>query len=323
MERGEGALSGTSRNVLITGGAGFIGTHLATHLANQGFHPIVFDNFSEFGLSKGTSGASSLKGVSFVRDDILDQSAVERAIQGSGYVLHLAAISDVAFGFKDPQTTFRVNCEGTMNVLEAARKADLDRLVMASSFTVYKGPPEKTPIPEDHPIAPPTPYGATKAFQDLMARAYHVSYGLPIVIFRMAPVFGPGQPPKSIVGFIRLALAGEAIEVEGGQQSRDWNYIDNCVHAFMQSVEGKGRDGEAYNIGGGEEVTVAGIVRKVIALTGSKSRIVTKPYRPGEGPNSRFCLDIAKARRELGYEVAVSFEEGLRRTIDWVRATPP
>jgi len=305
--------------VLVIGGAGFVGTHLTAELARGGFEVTVFDKLEGVKMHEDNRGDSKSLSISFLKGDILDRNAIDQALRDSEYVIHLAAVPDVGLSSKDPVATFRVNCEGTMNVLEAARRTDPQRLVVASSFRIYKDPPVKVPLPEDHPISPPTPYGVSKAFQDLMAKSYHVSYGLPIIILRMSPVFGPGQRHGAMFHFIERALKGEPLEISGGRQSRDWNYVSNCVHAYLLALS-KGLVGEAYNIGSGKEISVEDLATKVIAAVGSASPIVRTPYKPGEGPKSRFCLDIRKAREEFGYEPNVDFEEGLKSTVDWARS---
>jgi UDP-glucose 4-epimerase len=292
---------------LVTGGAGFLGKRIVNELVKLNCDVAVLD-LPEALASAGLSQSSRL---SMTGSSLLDSTALRAAVKDKDYIVHLAAISDVGRAFRDPAEAFSVNCLGTQNLLEAVRTSGSDPFFMlSSSFVIYKSPPDYSPIDEAHPIAPSNPYGYSKACQDQMVDVYGKIYGLREARLRLSPFFGPGQRETNILLFLMKAMRNEDILIEGGRQSRDWNYVDNVVSAFVE-VARRNRSG-ALNIGGGKEISVNGVVSAVLRLTRSRSRVIRNPYRPGESSRTRVLLDTTRAKRQIGYSPRVSFEEGLR-----------
>lgn len=295
-------LSGTS--VLVTGGAGFIGGHIASTLADRA-DVTVLDDFS---TGDETTVPSSCD---VVEADVRDADAVEAAVEGCDVVFHEAAIVDVSQSVETPIPCHDVNVDGTLNVLEAARVHDA-RVVVASSAAIY-GAPTSTPIDEAEPADPNSPYGIDKLAVDYYTRRYHDLYGLDTVALRYFNAYGPGQSAGDYSGVIDVffdqARAGEKLTVHGdGMQTRDFVHVDDIVRANLLAAT-TDEVGEAYNVGTGTSVTIRELAEKVKSTVGSDSPIVHTDTREGDIRQS--CADIGRARRKLGYEPTVSLGDGL------------
>ena len=297
--------------VLVTGGAGFIGSHIAEWLAPD--HAVtVYDTASERPLD--------LPGVTHVTGDVRDVSTLRSHVVDADVVFHEAAIADVTRSVEEPTLTHETNLRGTLSVLDCARESGT-RVVVASSAAVY-GHPERVPIDEEHPKRPTTPYGLEKLAADEYARLYADLYGLETVALRYFNVYGPRQGGGDYSGvittFIRQALAGEDLTVHGdGTQTRDFVFVDDVVRANLLAAT-TDEVGESYNIGTGESVTIRELAELVRRLTDADVDIVHT--EPRSGDIDRSVADCAKARQSLDFEPTVSLEEGLERTIDWFRA---
>ena len=302
---------------VVTGGAGFIGSHLVEQLSDQGHEVCVLDDFS-------TGKAANLEGiageVTVVEGSISDREAVDRAMKGADFCLHHAAIASVPRSVADPIETNRVNVEGTLNVFLAARDAGVKRVVTASSSAVY-GEADAAPLTEDLPLRPLSPYGVSKAVNELYAAAFTALYGVEIVVLRYFNVFGPRQDPNSeyaavVPKFIARLLDGAAPIIYGtGRQSRDFVHVDNVVAANMRACTAPDAASGVYNIGCGTECSVSELARMIGEACGVAREPEHAPMRAGEIERSWASID--KARQALGYDPAVSLEEGLRRTAAW------
>ena len=304
---------------LVTGGAGFIGSHLVDELVRRGRRVRVFDNFST-GRPENLAGCDER--VEVVDGDILDLSAVRGAMRDVERVFHQAALGSVPRSIDDPATTNAVNVEGTLNVLRAARDAGVGRLVYASSSSVYGdgGAPVQR---EELPTSPISPYAVSKLAGEQYCRVFTKVYGLQTVSLRYFNVFGPRQDPSSqyaavVARFVRRAVDGESLEVHGdGLQSRDFTYVNNVVLANCLAAESESGVGEAFNIACGGRHAVLDIARTVadyLRPRGIEVRWHHVPSRAGDVRDSLASIDKAKAK--LGYGVAVPFAEGLRHTVD-------
>jgi UDP-glucose 4-epimerase len=297
--------------VLVTGGAGFIGSHIAEALAPD--HSVtVYDTASESALDAS--------GVTHVTGDVRDRSTLRTHVAAADVVFHEAAIADVTQSVDAPTLTHETNLGGTLSVLDCARESGT-RVVVASSAAVY-GHPEHLPVDEAHPKRPTTPYGLQKLAADEYARLYADLYGLETVALRYFNVYGPRQSAGDYSGvittFIQQALAGEDLTVHGdGTQTRDFVFVDDVVRANLLAATTDGV-GEAYNVGTGESVSIRDLAELIRRLTDADVDIVHTDSRSGD--IDRSVADGAKARRSLGFEPTVSLEAGLERTIDWVRA---
>lgn len=302
---------------LVTGGAGFIGSHLAEALMARGQRVRVFDNLST-GLRSNLDHIRPAP--EFVEGDLADPAAVTAAVAGCQVVFHLGALASVQLSVENPTATHRVCATGTLNVLDAARKAGVRRVVYAGSSSAY-GVPQGDVQTEDDPIRPLSPYAAAKLVGELYAQAFAATYGLETVWVRFFNIFGPRQRADSpysgvIALFVAAMTAGRPPSVYGdGLQSRDFTYVTDAVQALIQASEAPGVSGKFYNIGTGRSITVLDLVTALNRLLGTDLTARHAAARAGDVRHSR--ADITRARRDLGYEPAVPFEEGLRQTLAW------
>lgn len=300
------------RTVLITGGAGFIGSHLATALVSNNDVRIV-DSFETGSRENVPEEASVIEG------DLRDDDVRARATHDVDLIFHEAALVSVERSIEEPLTSHEINVDATLSLLEAAREQDA-RVILASSAAIY-GHPEQVPIDESDPKTPTSPYGLDKLAIDHYARQYHALYGLETVALRYFNVFGPGQVAGDYSGVISIfldqALDGEPITVEGnGTQTRDFVYIDDVVRANLRAAT-TDAVGEAYNVGTGSAVSIRELAANVRSVTGTESEIAHTDPRTGDIEHS--AADISKAETHLDYEPTVSFREGLERTAEWYR----
>lgn len=292
------------RTVLVTGGAGFLGSHLVDALAPENDVRVIDD------LSSGRRDRVR-DDVEFVEGDICRPGCLQRAVSGADVVFHTAAKVDVAGSVEDPVGTDEVNHAATLRLLECARRADA-RVVLSSSAAVY-GPPESVPVRESDQKAPQSPYGVQKLAADRYARLYHDLYGLETVALRYFNAYGPrqtgGDYASVIPTFAKQARRGEPITVHGdGEQTRDFVHVSDVVQANLRAAV-TDAVGEAYNVGTGDSVTIAELAELIRSLAGSESSVVTTDGRPGDIDRSE--ADISKAVSQLDYEPTVALEDGL------------
>jgi UDP-glucose 4-epimerase len=294
----------TGRRVLVTGGAGFVGSHLADALVADN-DVRVLDDLSTGRRENVPEGAELIEG------DVRDPDALEAATAGVDLVFHEAAVVSVARSTERPVETDLTNVDATLRLLERARETGA-RVVFASSAAVY-GPPASVPVDEAHPTRPTSPYGVSKLAADLYVRLYASLYGVPTVALRYFNVYGPGQPGGDYSGVISTfreqALAGEPITVHGdGEQTRDFVHVDDVVRANLRAATTPAV-GAAYNVGTGETVTIRELAEWVRDLAGSDSRITHVEPRDGDIRHSR--ADTTAASEDLGFAARIPLDEGL------------
>lgn len=305
----------------MTGGAGFIGSHLCRRLVADGHEVVAFDD-----LSEGTvDNLADVPEVRFVRGDVRDERGLASVARGCSVIFHEAAIRSVPKSIAEPQATTDVNVRGTLNALLAARDAGA-ALVFASSSSVY-GDQHTFPLHEDMRPMPRSPYAASKLAGEAYCRAWALSYGVPAVALRYFNVYGPGQDPASeyaavVPRFVIACLTGARPEIHGdGEQSRDFTYIDDVVEANI--LAGRASDearGTVLNIGGGRRPTsINEILRIVAGYTGASP--VPSHTPPREGDVARSEADVSRAERLIGYRPSVEVAEGLHRTASWFAAS--
>lgn len=302
---------------LITGGAGFIGSHLVEHLVGAGQEVVVLDDLSG---GRRENFAAVRRRISFIRGSVADLNTCRRAMDGIDYVLHHAAVTSVQRSVDDPVGAHQVNATGTLNVLLAAREARVRRVVYAGSTSAY-GNSATLPNSESHVTRPLGPYAASKLGGEGYCLAFHATYGLETVVLRYFNVYGPRQDPKSqyaavVPRFIASALQGEPPTIFGdGKQTRDFVYVGNVVHANMLAARAPAARvaGQVFNIGSGTSVSVNELWDRIRSLTGVPVLPHHADARPGEVKDSLAAID--RAREHLGYAPVVDFEEGLRRTV--------
>jgi len=307
-------------HVLVTGGAGFIGSHLVTRLLEGGHAVRVFDNLT---TGKRENLAHVAADVELLVGDVRDRDMLEQAAAGCDVVFHEAAIVSVPYSVEHPQETHDVNLQGTLNVLEAARKRGVRRVVFACSAAVYGEAPE-LPKRESMAASPVSPYGVEKSAGEQYLLAWSRLFGVEGVSLRYFNVFGPRQDPRSpysgvISIFVDRALAGTRPTIFGdGLQTRDFVYVDDIVTANVLAATTPAAAGRAYNVAGGRRTTLNELLAMVSRAAGHETRAEYAPPRPGDVRDS--VADIGRARAELGYEPKVGVEEGLGRLVAHVRA---
>jgi len=304
---------------LVTGGAGFIGSHLVHALVEHGHRVRVLDDFS---TGKRENLADIQDKLDLICGSICDFALVQDIMQGVDYCLHHAAIPSVPRSVQDPRASNAANIDGTLNVFLAARDRKVRRVVYASSSSVY-GNNEVYPAHEKLPMAPISPYGVTKAANELYAQTFSHLYGMEIVGFRYFNVFGPRQDPSSqyaavIPLFITRLLVGKQPVIHGdGTQSRDFTYVENVVSANLRACTLERPISGVYNIACGSSCSVLDLARLIGELLGVSVEPEFTPPRPGD--IRRSCADITLAKKDIQYEPSVTLREGLMRTIDWFR----
>jgi len=307
---------------LVTGGAGFIGSHLTARLLAEGGCVRVLDNFSTGSPANLPAAGAQAANLEIIRGDIRDLPTLERAAAGVSVIFHQAAMRSVSRSVADPLGANEHNVTGTLHVFEAARRAGVRRVVYASSSSVYGDRPE-LPKREDQVPAPISPYAVSKAAGEQYARVWHRLYGVETVGLRYFNVFGPRQDPASeyatvIPKFILWGLRGEPLEVHGdGRQSRDFTYIDNVVEANLLSAGAPDVGGEVFNVGCGERIGLLEIIALLERHLGRALERRHTPLRAGDVPHT--LADVSKAKRWLGYTTLVGFDEGLARTVEYFR----
>ena len=303
--------------VLVTGGAGFIGSHLVERLLREGLEVRVFDNFS---TGRQENLAEVANQVEIIKGDICDYSAVHKALRGVELVFHQAALCSVERSVKEPQVTNDVNIGGTVNLLLAAREEGVRRVVYASSSSVYGDTPE-LPKQETQTPTPASPYAVTKLTGELYCSIFYQLFGLETFSLRYFNVFGPRQVADSpyatvIPKFISALLRGEPPIVNGdGQQSRDFSYIDNVVEANLLAMKAYSGFGEVFNIACGQRTTVVQLAGYLMELVGETIQPIYDKPRPGDVRHS--LADITKAETLLGYRPTKDLLAGLEHTLEW------
>jgi len=305
---------------LVTGGAGFIGSHLAEELVRRGHRVRVADSL----VTGKRSNLDHISGIEFVQGDLADLAFARRAAEGMDYVLHQAAIPSVPRSVADPLTSHRANVDGTLNVLLAAREAGVRRVVFAGSSSAYGDTPT-LPKHEDMPNNPLSPYALQKVVGEQYLRMFTQLYGLETVTIRYFNVFGPRQDPSSpysgvISVFATALLENRPPTIYGdGEQTRDFTYVANVVDGVLRACDAPRASGEVINVATGGRISLNVLFETMRRLIGATARPCYGEPRAGDVRDSQ--ADITKARELLGYEPSVSFEDGLRTTVDWYRSS--
>lgn len=308
--------------ILVTGGAGFIGSHLCDRLLDEGHKVLCLDNFNDFYDPKlkeqNLAQASRHPNFTLVKGDILDQELLERVF--SRYrpekIVHLAAIAGVRPSITSPTKYVDVDIKGTVNLLEVAKRYEIKQFIFGSSSSVY-GLNKKIPFSEDDPThLQASPYATAKKAGELYCRTYHHLYGIPITILRFFTVYGPRQrPDMAIRKFTELMIEGKPIPMFGdGTSERDYTYIDDCIDGVMTAIE-RPFDFEVFNIGNSSTVKLKDLIELIAKKIGVNPEIEQLPEQRGDVPIT--YADISKARSLLGYNPKISLEEGIEKFVYW------
>ena len=305
-----------STRFLLTGGAGFIGSHIVKRLVGEGAVVRVVDNLSTGQVARLENLRCSIE---YVEADLADNLVSDEVVKDVDYVLHQAAVPSVQRSVRDPVGTNRANVTATLNLLESCRKAKVRRFVYAASSSAY-GDTEVLPKSEEMPPNPLSPYALQKLAGEHYCKLYYSLYGLETVCLRYFNVFGPGQDPHSeysavIPKFISKLLINELITVYGdGEQSRDFTYVENVVDANLLALQATKACGKVLNVGCGERITLNTLIQLLEEIVGVKAKVSYSASKPGDVRHS--LADINLARRLLEYEPKVMVKEGLRRTVE-------
>jgi UDP-glucose 4-epimerase len=308
--------------MLITGGAGFVGSHLCEKYTKEGHTVLCLDNFMSGNLMN-IRHLLDYRNFKLVKGDIRDYDLLERIMRDVEVVFHLAAQVHVDRSYIEPRLTWEVNVMGTQNVLEIARLHDASKVIYASTSEVY-GSAQYVPIDEKHPLDAPHPYGASKVAADRMCHAYNQTYGMNIAILRLFNIFGPHQRDLGYGGvisiFARRVLTGMPPVIYGnGAQTRDYTYIADAVRAYDMVLNRKEPLTEPVNFGSGKDVTVMELANKIIELCGKSDTIKPVHVEPRIGEVNRLIANAAKAKKLLGWQPEYSLEEGLAKFLDWYK----
>ncbi|MDI3473271.1 MAG: hypothetical protein PWQ48_1552 [Thermotogaceae bacterium] len=307
---------------LVTGAAGFIGSHLVEYLVSKGIEVRAFVRYNSRNNWGWLEESSVKEKIEVYTGDIRDYDSVKDAIKGVDVVFHLAALIGIPYSYVSPLAYIKTNVEGTYNVLQAARELNIQRVVHTSTSEVY-GTAQYVPIDEKHPINPQSPYAATKSGADQLALTFYRSFGLPVSVIRPFNTFGPRQSARAVIPtIITQILAGKKkIKLGNLDTTRDMNYVLNTVEGFWHVGLHKNSVGEVINLGSGREISIGDLANLIANLIGEKIEIEVdqQRIRPEKSEVERLLCDSTKARELTGWKPRYSLEEGLKATISWLK----
>jgi NAD dependent epimerase/dehydratase len=312
------------RRVLVTGAGGFIGSHLVEALIAQGAQVTAMLRYGSAGARGHLADLSGeqLANVSWAHGDITDAEFVRNTVDGHDVVFHLAALIAIPYSYIAPRSYLRTNVEGTLNVLEAVRQAKVPKLIHTSTSEVY-GSARFVPMDEAHPLQGQSPYSASKIGADKMAESYWCSFGTPVVTVRPFNTFGPRQSARAVIpATILQGLWCDEVRLGSTMPVRDMTYVSDTVAGFLAAAATSGLDGKTFNLGTGEGHTVGDIARLALRLLGREGDIQDDPsrHRPAASEVDRLISSNDSFRAATGWAPQVGLEEGLRHTIEWLRA---
>jgi dTDP-glucose 4,6-dehydratase len=312
------------RSVLVTGADGFIGSHLVERLVAEGAEVTAlayYNSFGRWGWLDDLDGAVR-SAVSIVPGDVRDSRRIDEAVQGREVVFHLAALIGIPYSYHAAESYVQTNVTGTFNVVEACRRHG-SRLVHTSTSEVY-GTAVRVPIDEEHPLQPQSPYSASKIGADMMALSYWHAHEVPVTVVRPFNTYGPRQSTRAVIPTIISQLLGGATELHLGAVSprRDFNYVADTVAGFLALADCDEAVGRAVNVGSGREISIGELVELLGVVTGNQPEVVTDEdrLRPAGSEVDRLLCDHSLVTRLTGWTPQVALEEGLRSTVEWVRA---
>jgi NAD dependent epimerase/dehydratase len=311
------------KKVLVTGAGGFIGSHLVEELASQGARMRAFVRYNsraDIGLLSQIN-AETLAKIELVFGDLRDSNAVDTAVQDASYVFHLGALIAIPYSYLHPVEVAETNLMGTLNVLMACRQHGVSRLIHTSSSEVY-GTAREVPISESHPLQAQSPYSASKIGADKLAESFYYSYGLPVVTLRPFNTYGPRQSARAVIPtIITQALTLPVVRLGNLEAIRDLTYISDTVQGFIKVAMAEGVEGDTYNLGTGQEISVGDLADKIIGLCGHAASIEVdaERLRPERSEVLRLVSDNRLALESLQWSPQITLEEGLLKTINWIR----
>jgi NAD dependent epimerase/dehydratase len=313
-----------SRRVLVTGAAGFIGSHLVEQLAAIGARVRAFVRYE----SRGSRGwldhipSDVADEIEFFAGDIRDGSTVDRALADCEVVLHLASLIAIPYSYDAPEAYVATNIVGALNVLNACRRHDVGRLVLTSTSEVY-GNAQRVPITEDQPLHPQSPYAASKAAADQLALSYWASFGTPVVVLRPFNTYGPRQSLRAVIPTIAAQLlAGGPVHLGADHPTRDFTFVSDTVRGFISAALAPGVEGETIHLGTGTEISIRKLAQMIADLVGAPLVLARddQRVRPPRSEIDRLVSDPSRAQRQLGWTAGVGLSDGLTRTVEWMRS---
>lgn len=321
------SLSLSGKKVLITGAAGFIGSHVAERAVELGADTTAFVHYN----SRNTWGfidsfpAARKKNIEVVLGDIRDADAVRKASKGKDIILHLAALIGIPYSFVNPRDVVDTNVGGTLNILTAALESGADRIVVTSTSEVF-GTAQYVPIDELHPLKPHSPYAATKIAADKLAESFYATYGLPVVVLRPFNTYGPRQSMRAVIpSIINQLLTGTTVKIGNVKPTRDLTFVSDTVEGFMRAATLPKVEGESVNLGVGSEISVGELIKTIARLMKKEYRLhIDKARTRSESSEvDRLLSNNLKAKKILQWRPMVSLEDGLIQTIDWMKQNLP
>ena len=313
-----------NKEVLITGAGGFIGSHLAEKMVCTGAKTRVFVRYN----SRNDWGMIDMlqdkikDNIEVITGDLKDSDAVNKAVKGMDIVFHLAALIGIPYSYVHPGDVVETNVIGTFNVLNACLEFNVEKVVHTSTSEVY-GTARYVPIDEEHPLQGQSPYSASKIGADKIAESFYRSYDLPVATIRPFNTYGPRQSARAIIPtIITQTLKQDKVVILGSlSPTRDFTYVDDVVNGFIRIAECKKSAGEVINIGSGFEISIGELAKKITGLIGKNVKIVSRQerIRPSKSEVERLIADISKAKKLLQWAPAISLEEGLQKTIRWIK----
>jgi len=317
-------LSWQGKRVLVTGAGGFIGSHLTERLVEAGAKVSALVHYNAIG-SKGWLDSSPDRGdFQIIAGDICDRDSVYHAVKGVHVVFHLAALIAIPYSYRSPASYVRTNIEGTLNVLQASRQAQVDRLIHTSTSEVY-GTAKYVPIDESHPLQGQSPYSASKIGADKLVESFHRSYDLPVVTIRPFNTYGPRQSERAVIPtIITQCLTQKVVKLGNLEPTRDLNYVANTVEGFLLAASSRTAVGRTINLGSGREISIGDLAKLIAKLLGRKITIrhENKRVRPQNSEVDRLIADCTLARKLLKWQPAIDLEEGLKTTIEFIEKNP-
>ena len=312
------------KKIFISGATGFIGSHLAELCVQKGYSVIAFDRYNSNNNHGWLENSKFKKNMKIILGDIRDYDSVFKSMKGCDTVFHLAALIGIPYSYNSPLAYLKTNVEGTYNVLESGKNQGIDQLVITSTSEVY-GSAQFTPINEKHPLVGQSPYSASKIAADQLALSYHKSFKMPVKILRPFNTYGPRQSLRAVIPtIISQCLKENNINLGNINPSRDFLYVEDTCKGFLEIAKSKKLLGEVTNIGSGKEITIKNLTKLIMKISNTKKKInyEKKRSRPKNSEVNRLICDNKKIIKCSKWKPKVRLEEGIKRTLDWLKNSP-
>lgn len=309
-----------NKKILVTGSGGFIGSHLVERLTSLQANVTCFVRYNSMNSWGFIDSLPIKNSLNIISADLKDSDAVNKSVRNKDIVFHLAAAVSIPHSYDFPREHLQTNIIGTFNVLQAAKEYGIKKLVHLSSSEVY-GTAIEVPIKENHRLQGQSPYSATKIAADKLAESFYLSYDLPVAIARPFNTFGPRQSARAIIPtIITQALVENKVRIGNDKPTRDFNYVGNTVDGLIEIAKSDKSVGEVINLGSGTEISIGALIKKILFLIDKNVKIVQEKerFRPDKSEVMRLVADNSKAKKLLGWEPRISFEDGLNKTIKWI-----